>query len=847
MTGDESQLFSISREFDFVRLDGLRRATGTQEHDWDLYVVKELVDNALDADEAQWNDDDPTTLPRVSVALDYVKNIETHRPQLIVRVTNRADFPVAQLAQIFATTWYTSRKSCVKELTRGTLGNALKTLLGIPYALRHRLANDWTPDLKPMTIVAGGREYQPQYRIDAAAQRIQFVCDKERVRSHRGTEISIGIDEFEQERPRTLDQIVTLAWKYHLSNPHAHFQWSVQLGDESWTQEFAADETWRDKFVGTPPIQWYSGAAFQDLLTAICRNRTEDPAAPVLGVPEVLALFPVSGAPSVTLDTLVATLADSIGSPPVLSIRDVCGESGLRLYKWLRRQAPRFLSQRLGCPGRDHVTKVLRRARVVEGEVIYQQTTDDGQDDETPFVLEIALAPLARGTRQVWSSLNFSPTHDDPFRRRWLRTPELGEKPALGLEGILDAYDLGADEPVLLVLNLICPNLEHNEFSKTEINHLPFRDQLGELLDRVLKRFRHGRVDAELQVEQKVFQALDEILDNVGEDERFVIAQLLEKLRRRLTADPAFAAWLEERDALQRLHLHISNYQSRRGMVTQHLARRAEGIISLPVHPDHYVSVEAEHVDAELLQRYHVGKLLVLQAANLEPVVIDNGWLCRMDLALLRHGSGLDTLRGMMTHCVHNTPTPILVVHDADQGGVDFVRMLRDWTSEADPEGRQLVDVGLWTNDYAGDGITKGRLVEMMPRELAQWLFGRLLELKIPVKSHPSSAEIRQDLRQGFQRRLLGHFWEGVAQRLAVVQMLDALDQEVKFSQHLAQRALHQCVIERLLGTASQMYYATVLDQVLTEIFGAFMEEHGDRVERFLLEHVNRFRVEDET
>ena len=763
---------------------------------------------------------------------------------MIVRVTNAAVFPVAQLPQIFATTSYTSRKSCVKDVTRGTLGNALKTLLGIPYALRHRLAHDWSPDLKPMTIVAGGREYQPQYRIDVAAQRIQFVCDQDQAPVRQGTQVSVGIDEFEQERPRTLDQIVTLAWKYHLCNPHAHFQWSVQLGEQSWTREFPADQTWRNKFGGAPPIQWYSWSAFQDLLTALCRKRNEDPTVAVLEIPEVLAQFAVSEVTSASQETPAAALAEAIGLPPVLCINDVCGEPGLRLYKWLRQHATRFPSHQLGCPGQDHVTKVLRKARAVEGDVIYLQMTDDGRDTETPFVLEAAVASLNQGTRQIWSSLNFSPAYDDPFRRRWLRTPELGENAALGLEGILDAHGLDADEPMLLVLNLVCPNLEHNEFSKTEINHLPFRDRLGELLDRVLKQFRQRRADAGLQVEQAVFRALDEILDDVGEDERFVFAQLLEKLHRRLAADPAFAAWLDQPDSQQRLQLHVSNYQSRRGLVTQHLARRAAGIVSLPVHPDHYVSVEAEHVDAALLQRYHVGKLLVLQAADLEPVVIDNGWLCRMDLALLRHGSGADALREMVTHCVHNTPIPILVVHDADERGLDFVRTLRDWISEADPEGRRLVDVGLWTHDAPADGTSKGRLVEMMPRELAQWLVGRMQELEIPVKSHPAATEIRRDLREGFQRRLLGHFWEGVAQKLAVVRMLDDLDQQVKFSQHLGRCALDQRLTERLQGTAGQMCYAAVLDEVLVEAFAVFMEEHGDAVERFLLEHMDRFRME---
>jgi len=119
------EAFSFNREFDFVRLDGLRRATGRPPHEWDLYIVKELIDNALDADEALWRDD-PTQFPRLHIRMEYIKVPERRSQQLFVQVLNRAAFPVEQIADIFATQWYTSRKAFIKGLTRGALGNALK-------------------------------------------------------------------------------------------------------------------------------------------------------------------------------------------------------------------------------------------------------------------------------------------------------------------------------------------------------------------------------------------------------------------------------------------------------------------------------------------------------------------------------------------------------------------------------------------------------------------------------------------------------------------------------------------------------------------------------------------------
>ena len=100
------EAFSYNREFDFVRLDGLRRATGRPPHEWDLYIVKELIDNALDADEALWRDDS-TQPPRISVHFEYFEVEDLGTTQVHIKVTNRARFPVGQVDDIFATRWYT--------------------------------------------------------------------------------------------------------------------------------------------------------------------------------------------------------------------------------------------------------------------------------------------------------------------------------------------------------------------------------------------------------------------------------------------------------------------------------------------------------------------------------------------------------------------------------------------------------------------------------------------------------------------------------------------------------------------------------------------------------------------
>jgi len=837
------EAFSISREFDFVRLDGLRRATGRPPHEWDIYIVKELIDNALDADEALWHKD-PEQPPRVRVRMEYIKIPEPESLQLLVRVSNSAKFPVDQIEDIFATQWYTSRKAFIKGLTRGALGNALKTLLGIPYALRNRLAGDWSPDLKPLSIVCNGTEYLPRYVVDSTAQTIRLECETKEDKPVEGTLVSVGLDHFEQEMSRTLAQVELLAQQYHLCNPHAEFHWTVEIEGQEWTAEYAADLDWVDKFRGIAPVQWYPPTAFQDLLGALYRKRFGDDEAGKLPVEAVCQCF--TGFDSKVADAsqsqpIVAAVVEAIGQSD-LTKADIEGPAATQSYRVLCQAGSRLDSTELGCIGPEHVSAVLAQTLPVDGDVFYERATDAGGDPSMPFVIEAVVARLKEGKRQIWTAINFAPTYGDPFLRRWLRAPIQPDEPVLGLRGLLDAYAVPDDTPVVLFLHLICPNVEHNEFSKTEVNHLPFKQVLGDLLHRLLEALRRTQEDEELRLEQAVFQALDAILSELGPDERFVFDQLLEKLRARLSRDPVLAAWLERPDALNRLRTYIANYQSRSAVLTTHVARPAAGTVSIPLHPDRHFSVFAEHVSRDVLAAHHVNKVFHVQARELEPVVIENGWLCRMDMALLRNPPTPAGLQDALVQCIVSSDLPVLVLHNAHDVDHASVEQIRAWLEERHLDAGRIIDLGLDASGGPEDSTQPTRLVEMMPGELAMWLLARFEALGIPTKSLPPDADIRRDIRERFERLILGHLWEGVSQQLEVTRLLGELDRRL----HLTETMIGQTLDKELKGRLEQescvKSYGTVLDEVVGGFFEDFMHEHGPRLRELAQEHMAHVR-----
>lgn len=835
-----SRGFSFNREFDFVRLDGLRRATGRPPHDWDIYIVKELIDNALDADDAMWRDES-TRLPTIQINIEYIRVPECRTAQLFVQVSNNASFPIEQIPSIFATQWYTSRKAFIKGLTRGALGNALKTLLGIPYALRNRVAGDWAPELKPLSILSRGKEYLPRYAVDSLSQSIRFEYEERKGKNLAGTVISIGLDHFEQEIPRTMAEIQQVAAHYHLCNPHAYFSWKVEIEGYESIIEYPGDSNWRGKFRGRAPVQWYSPAAFQDLLGALYRSLQGDRKEYRLPLEDVCSRFFESLETSEYEDESSlpnSTIVKSFGRDWITAT-DIEGPSATQLYRLFCQHSASFDSINLGAIGAEHTRKALTAALPVEGDITYQLVLDAGDDPNVPFVIEASVSRLTDGKRQIWTAINYTPSYSDPFQTRWLRALITPDEPAFGLRGILDAYDLRENTPIVLFLHLICPNVEHHEFSKTEINHLPFKEALSTLLDRLLTDFRRAREEEELRLEQRIFLTLDGILDELADEERFVFEQLFEKLRSRLSQDSALAAWLQTPDAPSRLQTYINNYQSRSTILTRRVARPALGGLSIPLHPDRHFYIPTEHLSRELLAQHHVNKILYMQVPELEPIAIDNGWLCRMDLALLHNSSGDDSLREAMIQCVANSNAAMLILHNADDAGCKVVNNITAWLVEAQLETCRVVDLGLSPSKNAGDDGEVTKLVELMPGELAGWLRNRFRNLGIQLKSLPPNADIRRDIRERFERLLLGHIWEGISQQFDITRLLLDIDARLSLTSVMAGEALDDHVKAMLEHESCAESYDRVLDSAVGAYFKDFMMGQSTRIYELVQQHLS--------
>ncbi len=138
--------FRTSRLLDFLSRKELIAQTGHQPASWPLVVLKDLVDNALDACE------EAGTAPEITVTLDR---------EGITVADNGPGLPVDTIKGILDFSIRVSNREAYVSPTRGAQGNALKTILAMPFVLD---------------------EQKGKVEISTRGSRHEIVCQADRIR-----------------------------------------------------------------------------------------------------------------------------------------------------------------------------------------------------------------------------------------------------------------------------------------------------------------------------------------------------------------------------------------------------------------------------------------------------------------------------------------------------------------------------------------------------------------------------------------------------------------------------------------------------------------------------------------
>ena len=435
--------FTTSRLLDFV---GPREPTAQIGHEpalWPLVILKELLDNALDA--AEEAEVAPAIRIEVSTAPDDSR---------ITVVDNGPGIAAETVAQMLDYTSRTSSREAYCSPTRGAQGNALKTVIAMGYAL--------TGERGETLIESRGLRHRISFRADQLRQEPRIEHHQE------AADVEIGVcatvlwldracSYLEQQEHLFLQ----IAVGYAVLNPHLALQ--VYWDGAHCIKWEASEPDWR-KWRACDPTSahWYDIARLARQAAAHVA-RDQDRGQPVRTVRDFITEFRGLSGSAKQKQVLDDT---GLARQPLSALFDAAGAVKetfiFSLLGAMQRHTRPVKPRDLGVIGGDHLADFCAsvgadlatfRYRIIAG------TTRDG----IPFVVEAAFAaaPDSEQCRRLVLGVNFAAALVNPFR-----TFGFG---GYGFETRLVDQRCDRDEPVVVILHLAQARVEHQDRGKSAV------------------------------------------------------------------------------------------------------------------------------------------------------------------------------------------------------------------------------------------------------------------------------------------------------------------------------------------------------------------------------------------
>jgi len=436
------ETFTTSRLLDFFSEDELAKQTGHQPDDWPLVAVKELIDNALDACE------EAGIPPSITATLG-----EDH----ITVADNGPGIPPEVVAGILDYSVRVSSREAYVEPTRGAQGNALKTLLAMPFVLDGEHGR--------VVVEAQGIRHEITIRVDRIRQEPVIDHDTADANGADGTSITIEWPDkarfiAENATARFLQTAEDYAWL----NPHMALTAAIP-GDQRAYKPTAPGWTKWTPSQATPAC-WYTAEDMARLIAACIAKDQE------AGEDRTVRAF-VSGFKGLSSTQKQKRVTEAAGlSRSKLSELASGGElddQRIRaIVEAMHAESKVIKPKALGVIGKEHFRKRCEAAGCEPESFNYRKIENA---DHVPSVVEVAFAnhkgaldPNAdsiAAKRRLITGVNWSPGLVNPFRE----LGELGES----LDSLLSGQYASKREPVLLVVHAACPRVQYADRGKSSV------------------------------------------------------------------------------------------------------------------------------------------------------------------------------------------------------------------------------------------------------------------------------------------------------------------------------------------------------------------------------------------
>ncbi len=801
-------VFATSRAADFLEARTLQSQTGQPVGRFGDVVIKELIDNALDAAEAT------PCRPEITLTVD---RLDTHTAVTVA--DNGPGIPPDVVARILDFNVLVSDKAAYRGPTRGMQGNAIKTLLGIPHALEvHR----------PVVIEAQGVAHHIQAGMDPGGNpRVPHkTTPSDRI---IGTSVSI---------PLPADISISNSWlqKFAVSNPHATFVDLAQRTDHDepvfykptvpagWRKPLTSDKT---------SVHWYDVPAMTKLVFAHIDAGDDWPLGKFLHIFDGLT----STSKAKTISAAVPhikRLSDFTTDPDAVAV--------LLAAMQAETKAPKAAS--LGRVGEDHMrTCIDDWYGIVDNRFWYRRKEVDV--DGVPWAIEVAVTETDIEGAVTWA-VNYSPTFSDPLAGTRLASAEISTTGAASFLGRCDAFpDYSNQGHRAAVVHVLTPVPQFLDKGKTQLV-VPsaaadvFAEALasaGKVLRKDAKRRQrdtraetkrrdeqHRRESKSVTIKDAVFSLIPKAayIARGGEygdpgtlpfsvrSLYYKLRPLLQEITDQVLRYPYFTQDL------------VPKYQRMCGTIPG-LYYEPRGELHEP-HPKEWMKLGGLEVESYKPMPWRYDKVLYIEKLNLWPPLETSKLAERYDMAvILGQGYAAEAARNLLANISEDTT--IFVLHDADPAGYNIARTLGEATARMPNHNIDVIDLGLTVADaieldLQTETFTRDRKLpaqlELTPEE-ENWFSGQ--ESGWDSKGNPNEwTGTRVELNAFSSPDLVAYIEKGLARHGAIEKVVPPADV-------LAQTAedTHKAYIK---GQVEGL-----LERAIDELTEALLEETAEHVD----------------
>ncbi len=429
----ERTTFETSRLLDFVSEKELTFQCGYGPESWPLVILKELLDNALDACEERG------IPPAITVTVDETA---------ITVADNGPGIPPETVERMLDFSVRVSSREAYVAPDRGAQGNALKTIVAMPFVLdgttgRVDIAGGGT--LNEITIAVDRIHQRPNATVTKSAKLASFV------RVHwpaSASSLRDGEDDFLQ-----------VALDFTTLNPHLSL--TVDYFGARKLAMAATDPGWAKWTPSSPtPAHWYRLEDLERLIAAYLAHDLDH--GRLRTVREFVAEFKGLSATG-KQKTILGDLG--LARAPLSDLTrngDLDHDLIRRLLDAMKAQSKPVQPAALGLIGRDHLQARLGDIGIVLESFEYRKDLTLGADG-LPQVTEIAFGALddASVERRFVCGVNWSAAWVNPFRT-------LG-KHGEGLDAWLRNARASAEEPIVIVVHVAHPRVQYTDRGKSSV------------------------------------------------------------------------------------------------------------------------------------------------------------------------------------------------------------------------------------------------------------------------------------------------------------------------------------------------------------------------------------------